>query len=597
MKRKNLIKLFSVALCVSTLFAGCKGGEESSSSSVNFGAADPIEAIRSNFLSFQYVQEWKEYCNTSILTETYGTFVDSYKEVYVFKKLDKDFLNNVTETFTVYNANKGEVVLTLENKYADANYGEEDKFENEKHAPTEMVVSARNVSGIPYVAVETYTYTRLDDELIEKEELEESYDEKYKVEYYDVAGTKLTESNLPTEVKSRGATANKQKVLFGRTVVMLDKETHEKISSWDAEKDSVHSLFTYENDWYGYYIPMMGTSGSAIEVYDKKDKLVLRYDLEDEGVTSAYPLQSGNMILQKLKQTTAASYDFEMEGLRFDMQTLILDVKTGTTQEIEFDYYLAMGVYTSETLAAETDGEMTFTENVVNFGGGFKVENAPLNDSNMAGVFFDNVGNVQYVTEKMYPEHSGFEAEKLAYSGYYLIEIDSPVADEAIVNEYGELICYVPRGASVVGNYILKNNALYDFSLNCDYEFTFMDEEIGWTYRGMVGNKLLFTREYTYEDQTTYYYDSCTVDVSDYSLYTNHLGNGRFVEIDSNGNYVVFENSEGEYELYNAHLQQVLTTKNAMEIQCFEKTLIVETTLNGKEERYAIRTTDVDYGY
>ncbi len=597
MKRKNLIKLFSIALCVSTLFAGCKGSEGSSSSSVNFGAAEPVEAIRSNFMSFQYVQEWKEYCNTSILTEEYGKFWDSEQELYVFKKLDKDFLNNVTETFTVYNANKGEVVLTLENKYPDANYGEEDEFENTKHAPTEMDVSARNVSGIPYVEVETHTYTRLDDELIEKEELEDSYDEKYKVEYYDVAGTKLTESNLPTEVKSRGATSNNQKVLFGRTVVMLDKETHEKISSWDAEKDSVHSLFTYENDWYGYYIPNMGTSGSAIEVYDKKDKLVLRYELEDEGVTHAYPLQSGNMLLQKLKQTTAASYDFAMEGVTFDLQTLILDVKTGTTKEIEFDYYLAMGVHTAETLEAETDGEVVFTENVVNFGIVFKVEKAPLNDSNMIGVFFDNAGNVQYVTEKMYPEHSGFEAEKLPYGDYYLIEIDSPVANEAIVDEFGNLICYVPSGASVVGNYIMKDNALYDFSLNCEYEFNFMEGQIGWTYRGMVGGNLLFTREYTYEDQTTTYYDSYSVNLGNYSVSGNNVGSGRFVEIDPDGNYALYQDSDGEYELYNANWQHVLTTENEMTIKCFEKTLIVETTLDGERVCYAVKTTDVDYDY
>ena len=201
MKKNSFIKVICLVLSmvmVIGMLAACKQ-EPAPEPDV---PETPItaEAILSNFLKVEYTAPKAELDKVIDLNKEYGNNYEIYenyendKYYIVFRKETKDFLNNLTETYSVYSAEENKVIFTLSNSYPDEFKGLDD-FDNQKMPPKTLDVSVECVSGVDFI-VATYThYTPLDEDYIEDEELNFSYDITASSVLYDITGEEIASSD------------------------------------------------------------------------------------------------------------------------------------------------------------------------------------------------------------------------------------------------------------------------------------------------------------------------------------------------------------------------------------------------------------------
>ena len=106
MKRNKLFSLLCVALGATTLLAGC-GGEDSTKTG-NFTDEDFVKM--SYKVERTYYHEYGDTHTNLNLNKEYGEFVEENAGAILFRKTDKDFMNNVVDIYTLYNivtTNKG----------------------------------------------------------------------------------------------------------------------------------------------------------------------------------------------------------------------------------------------------------------------------------------------------------------------------------------------------------------------------------------------------------------------------------------------------------------------------------------------------------
>lgn len=535
MKRKSLLTVLSVLLCASTLLVGC--GDDASTSSSENKPASMTEASGfvgtklSDYVLTGYKAETAaEFEDPTLLSEKYGTldrdFSDFDAGLLIFKKTDKDFLNNVTETFTVYNAEKGKVVLETKNVYEDGD------FSDDKMQPSDMDVYVGNLrydSGkkLPYIAVATYKFTEIDEEIVEENELDFGYTSSTLYEYYDVAGTKIASTPIssitPEAIFYKDSLLKPQlKAVFASTVAVFDVETSEVISTYGVTENKL-DMFDFETEQYGYYfnntmMSMMGGSGStggkAVEVYDKASgELVYSYMQGAMEMTMAHGLQSGAVLLQSLNfsdiyemmENYETPFDVEL-----NVTTKLIDVAAKTTKEIECDYFFETIVSAddfAQFAVPAANEEMTITENVKNIAIGINIEKAQaggfqeMQDDAIAIMFLDNAANVEYVANNSLTfGDSVLEfPEKLATGDYYYdVSSDAPDGVQGIIlKEDGTIRRYVPTDADIVGEWIIADRTIYDFDGNVIERLDFSyGEEHEWQYVNNLGETLIFERTY-----------------------------------------------------------------------------------------------------
>lgn len=616
MKRKSLLTVLSALLCASTLLVGC--GDDAGTSS---GANKPSSMTEasgftgtkiSDFIEEKYEAEAVKLSTDTptLLNEEYGNVIDRDDDILVFKKTDRDFLNNVTETYRVYNADKGKVIVELTNTYEDGDYTGKDEFGNPKKKPSEMDVElqvkslAIDESGyqIPYIEVVTTKYTEIDEEIIEKEELETSYTVSKVTEYYDIAGTKIASTPLSLGVKVLASNVSysegelsQAKLLFGDTVAVFDLITEEVLSTYGAN-ESKPDMFDYETEQYGYYFNNTLTSmrgggsatGNAVEVYDKASgELVYSYVANFMEMTMANALQSGAVVLQTVD---FVEFMEMMEGTSktVDVTTKLIDVAAGTTTEVECDYFIDMVATADayERLGSEIEG-ITITENFKNFAIAYDLnkaaEGAGMEDDAMQILFLDNALNVEFAVEPVLPLAEDTNTLKKLATGDYLVELKDGALDgasAAIIKEDGTLRTYVPVGAEVVGEWIVTNTAIYDLDGNLIEKYQFNARYNGdeWSYKGHMGETLVFEREYetTYNGEPVEHTEVCFVEERvNYGYDEDEEDDAKFeytyysectVEEVGDSYVVLYSQSSEEYRLFNVDGNVILETNNPMDV-------------------------------
>ena len=111
---KRFISVISLLLVVVMALAACGPKEP-----VTPDAPITAEGVLSNFFSFENGEAVKPMNNVSHLNDQLGEEVRYVYGYVVFLKETKDRFNNLTETYSVYSAEKKEVVFTVTNTYAD----------------------------------------------------------------------------------------------------------------------------------------------------------------------------------------------------------------------------------------------------------------------------------------------------------------------------------------------------------------------------------------------------------------------------------------------------------------------------------------------
>lgn len=536
------------------------------------------EAIMSNFITFEYVETEGSLSASKNLSEEYGTLTSSgTTNLLVFRKETKDYMNKVTVTFTVYSICEKKAVATFTHQYEDEDYNRSDDFGNSVFPASQMYVTVSSIANnsIDYITVTKITNTRIDDELIEKNELNDSYSHSYSFEYYDAQGTHITTTSVANTGRLIDYNNDFAKVSFGKTFAVMDMVENKLVKTYDGDVTGEYLFYSYSNDRYNYSLNSLygGVDGGypiggngKIEVYTKSGKLVCEYIYSDYAMNAvAHVLANGDIMIQYLFVTDKISCDFVIDGNNYDLQTLLLDVETGKTTEVEFNYFIGT-LYDTDELAAQSlrNGiSITFNEtNVRNVASAVKIENGSVNSGATDLIFFDDLLNVNYVLDKTIPDQDVDGQFVPLFGGYFLVELVNETNAMAIVKD-GQVVTYVPESATVTEYAIITENGIYNLSMNLlldlsESDYVYPDgyyptqpDASEYTFRNCIGKYAIYyyddfeiqiaENEYEYKD---YVMIVDTVDGS-YTCYENSTVSG------AGNTYLAIYNSDSEiYQVY-----------------------------------------------
>lgn len=541
MKSINLIKLLSVLLCIVMLLAACSSGDKGTETTADKpeentnetstqteaeteaeteaateeeteeGTMAPVEPVLENFFGFEY-NDGIEDIDADSLERIDGEVIAACSDnnVIVIKNSDVDFKNVVTDTYTVYNVSLGKQVLEITNQYKYGYYDEVDwnnlvvketvsqtvdpntlvvttETNVDKYPETAVAIFVNETTDFCYVTVATAKFTEIEDDVRAENPDGCYYSVETKWEYYDVAGQLIKSSNVPCEVtESHGAW------YFGSTCAVFDEETDQLVCTTDSETQTVVGAYDVENEKYGYiYGARTGALGSRVDYVDVFDKesgaRKLRYYFDTSAMSSNYfVLKNGNIVIQnifELPEDSFADADINIgNSIACSIETEILNVRTGSVEEIEFNYLIG-SLFSKEELAEVYELEkngVTLTDNVVN--AVFAYEFGDLFSNDIKVVVLDNKLNVLFELDKIIPEHlitpfGNIGIETLA-TGDYLLALDNVVTNRAIVTKDGVVRAYLSSDMIIKGQYVISETGIFDFDLNLLYNFEENDCEL-----------------------------------------------------------------------------------------------------------------------
>ena len=543
---KRFISVISLLLVVVMVFTACAAKDP-----VTPDAPITAEGKLSNFLTFESAEASKYFSTSVHLNDKYGQLVDNGYGYVIFLKETKDRFNNLTETYSVYSAEKQDVVFTITNTYADE-WGWNDEFGNETY-PEKVIdgVYILSDNGIPYINIDWIKYTRIDDAVIAEEKLPWSYTEEFYSEFYDVTGKYIATSHVTDSGDEMASNEYCTVVSFGRTVAVFNNETYEVISTYDGDVEATPRLYDFVNDEYNYMlnVPSAGVSESVnpylalyrtkIMVYDNDGNLVLHYVHGDDALMrNVNVLASGDILIQNVVATEAIEYDFLFGGCKANLDTFILDVETGALTELaDFKYAVSYVYFAEDYLEIAPEGVKT-TENVRNIA----IAKDIVTDKEYT-VFFDNFGNVNFVFDGKLAYEMDKE-ESLSFrvlsKDRLLVDLSSGVADRAIIDNDGNVVAYLTDAYIVLDDYIACVNDdytidIYDFDLKLvdtmddDWADYYFDTEKGEYIRffAATGNILVFDARNVYtsssdsEPEITNYVVRVNIHRADYTSTSN----------------------------------------------------------------------------
>ena len=629
MKYTNLIKLLSVLLCAVMLCTACAApAEEPPENNGETEAPVPqtpmLEAVEpklDNFFGISAVNGWRTLGKATRLD---GTVVSQSESLLVLRNAKIDHLNNVTETFTVYNTELQTEVLKVENtyeyrefnkpctcegdhdydnescqyNYSESNYTEFDwdyyYYEDPTlNFPESLIKVEAETYGsyyrgeIPYIKVSRAKITPVDEKTFEENEgnshiVEVTYD------YYDVAGTEILTGAQKDSVRYE----NENALSFVNVVATFDRDTHKMISKVGADNKIVRYNYDFENEEYGYYLECsqysaLGKEERFFEVYSKEDgALVMRYYLDgDKGNATAFAMAGGDVLVQYIRvvdKDKGEKYNADINGQKVMVESYLVDVPTGTKKAVEPGYYF-IEINTAEEFIDKydvADKGITLTENAANIAIGIDLSSGKVDINNPFDlIVLNNDGSVMFKMDRIIPEHV-FRANTSNPFGYtqlpsgdYLVDIvgyesiRDDQATRAIVSAEGKVRAYLTESAKVVGKYVVYDGAVYDYDMKLVLDLA----KDNYFFLCAVGNNIIVSKDG--QEGTEYYKlvangDSLTAELL--------LEDEAISVVEYEADYIVLYTVEdGKYHLYNADLEHVLTTRNEMYIRlCDEKYLV-----------------------
>ena len=564
MKRISLIAIVSLLLALVLTLASCQNA-----GTVDRGydpeQAVTAESVAANFIKFAAKGPSMFGSIGQILTQ-HGKPVDMDGGYIVFYKETKDYMNNLTEEYTIYNIAEDKVLTTIKNTYADE-FGGKDEYGNQYRPAKTLSVSVDVVNDIVYFAA-TYTCnTRIADEIIDEEELKESYSISTYTDFYDISGNLFATSTTAKVGKFVGSNDRYNAIAFGKTVGIFKKSDSTLATTADGDAEKI-SLPDFSNEKYYYYLGVskgqvdygFENTRGAIEVYNHKGKLVLEYDLPyEEGVgRMVNVLDNGDILIQTMTETDSLEYDVAMYGKRFIISTYVVDVETATANKVDFDYVINGQVITRADYAtwAEELG-LEITDNIRNVGYGVKLNREDKTyETEESLIFFDSLLNVNFVyTGDLEYGASVFDEYTLLKDGYMLMDIDNGATSRAIFDKNGAFVCYVPDGAIVTFSRIVVGyTTSYDLTMKNPEELS-----TNWLSSYAAEPEFVCTMGdcVVYQGKTRDYVDGepvlvDTVEIISVGGYktSNRIENAVVARV-YNDLIVIYDMEEGEYVVYD----------------------------------------------
>lgn len=625
MKKYGLLLLLSVLLCMTAVLSACGDDETSTAAGTAAGTEAPTEVPteaelepienpkNDDFITYKYEENEIAYEEIQNLTELYGKPIAAEAGIFVFRTITKNFANIATETYTFYSAKDNAVFKTHAISYEDSNYGTMDDFGNLKKKPIEVFVDIGVLASdrVPYIEIKTVTRTRIADEIIEENELTNSYTESYVVTYLDVKGTEITSTSIdvaPRELGEGNRDGKRVALLFGELACLMDVESGALISSWNPLTEKPLLDCDYENDAYKYYcnvsywsVNSLGNS-SKLQVFNKNDVLVTEYLYPEQAVfNNAYVLQNGDVLLQSLLilDEKAKGYDILWsDGIKCDVQTVLIDVSENAAKTIDLSYLLNEHYTREELLAMETEGNLSgahVTKNVLNVFLAIPFEKEGM-DQNAAPkiLFFDNKMQLFHTFNELHPEQNMNELLNMRVlpTGDYLVKLGSGVGEYAVVKPDGTLRARLPEGAADFYDKIVFEGKVYNldfkelYDINDGFE---EDEDRISNFEGAIGHYLIAT---THDTDLV---ENLPVDTNEVKIF-NLKGGFSCEKIFSDctvvqiaENYIVlYDEEKALYTLYNAKLDGLYTSSETITVEEYDSACIAWTYYQGKTIYFAL---------
>lgn len=557
MKKSNL-KFLALPMCLSVLMVGCAKEGKLPEEHV----AETNVQVQSLYQLFK--PDKKKASLYSNVTKLESKVLDFVGDVCLTKTTDKDTMNNVIEKYELYDAVKGSTLFKLEHTYPDGAYGDSnyvDDYDNTWKQPTEMVVNLVKYPA-PYLKVETYTYTRIADEILEKEEDNDGYTKTVHEDYYALDGTKLASFNIPVEAKTISYSDDYATICFGNIVAEIEIETGKVAQTWKAEKEQRFSSFDFVGEQYGVYLKAPYGLYGAVETYTKTGKLINRYCYESG--CSSYILNNGNVLIQYENVTEGVTGDIVKNGQKYNVKTILLDTLSGNAKEVDTEYYF-LDVYTADDVKdMSEDKEVTISDSVFNVAFAVLKNGKDIYTQEQKVVFMNSAIEVSYVNEPEHPEINEDSEVKLLSNGQYAVRLDNNFASYVILDSNFNTVRYLPLGAEVTDDKIVLDSGVYTLDMELDYKF-----ETGREFVGVVGDSVLLHYTYsTYEgEEDVYcllyerkdYYDNETY--YDYNSFYNEK------IMERTDDYVVFQDLDtGCYMIVTESGYQVLESATLPEL-------------------------------
>ncbi len=606
MKNRKYIAILSLLLALVMALTSCGGSGDP-------GEGDTPVTAEAKFASFVNLVKYEDapLMKVENMTETYGTAEYAYDDAVVFYNETKDKLNNLTQTVTLYSISEAKALLTITNAYPDE-YGWENEFGHETH-PEKRIVNAGILTenAIPFLLVEWEICTPIDPQTVKDQRLDESYEFSTSFDFYDIYGTLIASTSLDEEFLEDGLFVDSNldfvHLCFGKTIAVFDAKTNKLVKTYNGDTEAAPILYDFSNEAYDYLLGVPNgitddsfiSKRTEIRVFDKKGNLVLNY-LHGDLTTYCIPtvLDNGDILLQQLSYTDSPDFDYGIGEMRFNIDTFLLDVQTGKVSELKDFKYLLQGQIIFADAFAETFGDgFAATKDVRNVGSAVDLET-----KTECTLFFDNFGTVNYVFNgRLCYEMNSDKAPVVLDEKHVLVYLESDVAERAILGADGKVIAYVPDGATVLKDYVVTDEAIYDLDMKKIADLGYWNENYdSITPRAVFGNCIVFTATDTtnYDgsnpELTNYViiYDAQQNEAATYSdteLYRFNTDHG------SMGGYAVLRKEAHDglftYEIVNGKGDIIFTSTAVYDIEilsCIDSIVVNTNGIDDADETYLI---------
>ncbi len=575
MKSSNLIKLLALLLCIVLALASCgetaqgvQGASPTALSASSGGVSSlgaklddaeaPTEAATTwrDFMTL-YPDADEVFAELEEIGEDMD-IVDVNELVAVFRGASVDKQNVVTETYIVYNLLLEKTVLTVTNKFTAV-----EEFEDEQdtglyvgmiESTGAIVVSRRTIAA--YTEEELESNFRLDEDDVKT---------TYTYEFYDYAGTLLAESDSWLDVDGGSIPSSSygpsdRWLTIGSRHFVLNFFCELKAS---YQENDANILYDCESDDYGYCLYADATwADYCIQVFNKKTgDLVLQRNFHDEVEYHACVLNDGNILVQSITYVVdpQANYNLVWHGDKANIETFIIDVKTGEETALETEYFFNYMQRISDCADWERYNKIRgygynveYSSKVQNFAGAYKIVDKQVDYATNYSLALNNDGSVAWDGDDLIPQDILSDGT-LVYYYANTVKLVRPNGESYLVNE----------NAEIDGDFIVYGERVYDLDKNLIVDLTNSDYEI----IGVLGDYVI--ARYVDDDNDyhyrAYYVTSETDEEGnavvgcDYKYIFDGVHNDGETIVTFDSNYVVARDTEsGIVTLYNAELQPVL---------------------------------------
>ena len=200
----------------------------------------------------------------------------------------------------------------------------------------------------------------------------------------------------------------------------------------------------------------------APPVYDVIDEEIPLFDLRN----SSHILSNGNVIVQYVvgQDIMAKKYDFMLLGGKYNLHTVLLDVKTGKVKELKLDYII------EEVMFGDALKDMGVNKDIENVAVGYPIEDGRINQNATAAklISLKNDGKIAGVLELPImgmTVENGITA--VAHNRWVIEAVNGRTY---LVNENGDVIGEDFDVSNRNGDLFLMGNRIYDWNLDviCD---------------------------------------------------------------------------------------------------------------------------------